>query len=344
MRWNFGFKRFVALITVFFFSWQTAAYSLPVLSVVPKEYGSVTNSDSAREHPAQEPKTVILLLNAHMSSDAQRHIADLLSFFQTHGIDLIGLEGAYQINGEPFRKFPYKEALKQAAWDMVKEGKFTGAEYFYITSDQLPYFYGIEDKALYFENRDAFTKIFELKEKLAPAVEKIQTAVRELKNRIYSNELNRFDDLTVRHHEGQISFLDYVSVLADLTKRSKVQITNFPNFYALSKAIEKERKISLKKLSEELQKIRQSLPRTPGPGASNTTIIAGSEAVYRPSLRGEAEAISGPGIASTSYGSLSRNDDETNAIFELITGGREAQSGEEIFEDYRKIHSYLADL
>ena len=161
------FNRIVAAFTIFFFSWQTAnAYSSQAFSVIPKAYANVESNP-----PKPGTRNVLLLLNAHTSSDAQKNISNLLSYFQSQGIDLIGLEGADdKIDGEIFREFPHKNALAKAAWQLVKEGVFTGAEYFYITADKLPEFYGLEDKSLYLEDRDAFVKTIQAKENLKPAL------------------------------------------------------------------------------------------------------------------------------------------------------------------------------
>src|SRR3989338_7158996 len=85
-------------------------------------------SDTAPAFPGAPPlekppetKTVYLLLNAHASSEAQRQIARLLRFFQKKGISSVGLEGASDtVDGRLFRSFPKKDALAQAAWEMVK--------------------------------------------------------------------------------------------------------------------------------------------------------------------------------------------------------------------------------
>ena len=140
MKFSFRFTRIVAAATALFFFWQTAtAYALPVLGLIPKAIASV-EFQSAQAHQ----KSVLLLLNAHTSSDAQKNISELLKFLQTQGVDLIGLEGADdQIDGRMFRDFSDKEALAKASWQMVKEGIFTGAEHFYITAETLPAFYGL---------------------------------------------------------------------------------------------------------------------------------------------------------------------------------------------------------
>src|SRR3989338_8777776 len=163
MRSNSRLTKIIAGITFFFFIWQmTSAYSLPVLAIVPQHIAKVQSSS---KKPSD--KTVIFLLNAHTSSDAQKNIAELLKFFQSQGIDLIGLEGADdKIDGKIFRDFSDKDSLAKASWQMVKEGIFTGAEYFYITADKLPHFYGLEDRGLYFENRDAFIDTFKSREAL----------------------------------------------------------------------------------------------------------------------------------------------------------------------------------
>lgn len=162
-------KKIIGFFTLQFFFWQMAfAYSMPVLALVPKSIGQVQSNQGQGSS-----KTAILVLNAHTSSDAQKNISELLKFFQSQGVDLIGLEGADQkIDGKLFRDFPFKDSLARAAWQMVKEGKFTGAEYFYITSEKLPSFFGLEDKDLYLNNRDAFIQTNRTAKTLADTIEK----------------------------------------------------------------------------------------------------------------------------------------------------------------------------
>src|SRR3989338_6338715 len=262
MRGKSRILRSIAAVTVFFFFWNTAtAYSLPVLGLLPAKLGTV---QSTPEHiPSQSTdKTVLLLLNAHTSSDAQKNIAEMLEFFQAQGIDLIGLEGADdRIDGEIFRRFPHKESLAKAAWQMVKDGKLTGAEYFYVTAEKIPAFYGIEDKALYHENKNAFVATTQLREKLAVTLEKVSNAAAELKNKIYSKKLKNFDSLVTRHKNQDTSFLDYFSQLNEASDDADIAIPTYPNVYALSKAVEKEKTLNQKKVAKDIEKIKKTLPK-----------------------------------------------------------------------------------
>ncbi len=269
---NSRFKKIIAGATFLFFFWQTAtAYSLPVrqteqrirrfderaLTALPKGIGKI-QSDSSKPGT----KTVLLVLNAHTSSDAQKHIAQLLEFFQSEGIDLIGLEGADEkIDGKIFRDFPFKDSLARAAWQMVKEGKFTGAEYFYITAEKLPHFYGLENRNLYLENRDAFTHTSTQAEELKSTLEPLQNGMTSLKKKIYSNRLFDFDRINVLYREGNLSYMDYLIGVIDAAKNAHISLPEFSNVYALSKAIEKEKKISTTGLQKDVQKIRGSLAK-----------------------------------------------------------------------------------
>ena len=243
------FCRVIAAVTLICFSSQTVfAYSLP------QNVGTV-QSDSSKPNS----KNAILILNAHTSSDAQKNISELLKYFKTQGIDLIGLEGAGdKIDGQIFRSFPDKEALAQAAWQMVQEGTFTGAEYFYITAEKLPNFFGLEDKTVYLENRDAFLKTTEAANQLHDTLDALNGALISLKKKTYSRQLFEFDE-KVNHYQGHsINYLDHVRFLVGAAKKAHLNLPNFQNLYALSKAVEQEKKLSHKGLRKDLEKIRLS--------------------------------------------------------------------------------------
>ena len=183
------FTKLVALATLLSFSWQSAVgYAFPSFALFPTSVGRIQSNQAN-----QETKNVILLLNAHTSSEAQRNIAELLSFFQKQGVDLIGLEGASEkIDGRMFRNLPFEESAKKATWRMVEDGVFTGAEYFYITAEQLPDFFGLEDPELYFKNRDAFVETLKGREAALPSLQALGVGMGDLKRRFYSNDLAQF--------------------------------------------------------------------------------------------------------------------------------------------------------
>src|SRR3989338_6929345 len=121
------FRTLIAGLSLFFFTSQcTTAYAMPILALVPKRIAKVASQPNS-----PSGKTAILILDAHTYSEAQKNISELLNYFQANGVNSVGLEGADgRIDGDQFRAFPYKKSLAKAAWAMVQEGVFTGAEYF----------------------------------------------------------------------------------------------------------------------------------------------------------------------------------------------------------------------
>ncbi|OGX05844.1 MAG: hypothetical protein A3G87_05190 [Omnitrophica bacterium RIFCSPLOWO2_12_FULL_50_11] len=255
-RGQLNLTKIVAAATVLVFASESSvAYGFPAFDLIPEAFAQV-QSQSSRDHP----KTVLLLLNAHTSSDAQRNIAETLKYLQAQGINLIGLEGADdEIDGKLFRRFPFKDSLAHAAWRMVEEGTFTGAEYFYITAEKLPEFYGIEDRDLYLENREAFTQTIRSAATLQPALEALRGAVGALKKKVYSKRLFDFDRMITLHSEGELSFMDYLEGLVRAAKEAKIALPDYSNVYALAKAIERDRKLRKREREKNLERIQSGL-------------------------------------------------------------------------------------
>src|SRR3989338_8871069 len=329
MNRNFGFQKLIAGLIAVFFTWQTAtAYSFPGITLIPKAIASV-------ESNAGTPtgKTVLFVLNAHTSSDAQKNIAELLKFFQSQGIDLIGLEGADdKIDGKIFRDFSDKDSLAKASWQMVKEGIFTGAEYFYITADKLPHFYGLEDRGLYFENRDAFIDTFKSREALKPALESLTHSLLDLKKKTYSKKLAEFDQMNFLYKEGNLGFMDYLNQMAQAAKQARVSLSAaFPNFYSLSKSVEKERQINKKGLQKDLVRIREMLQ------PSHTSVIASPIG---------AKQSQDQGLLRRPDGLLAMTENDIDeSIFSFLRGeGENQKPQDDLIETYQKIHAYFSKL
>ncbi|MBI2167651.1 MAG: GDP-mannose 4,6-dehydratase [Candidatus Omnitrophica bacterium] len=233
------FLKLAALVTLICFTSETAA-AFPGAPPLEKPPGT---------------KTVYLLLNAHASSETQRQIARLLRFFQKKGVSSIGLEGASDpIDGRLFRTFPEKNALAQAAWEMVREGKLTGAEYFYITAEKLPRFYGLEKKEFYLRNREAFIRTVKAGERIRPIVEQAERSLAGSREKILSPKLQRFLELNERFQARAVRSGEYFPLLLESAKQARVSLVDFPNLYLFSRALSESKSEISVQLTEGIHK------------------------------------------------------------------------------------------
>jgi selenocysteine lyase/cysteine desulfurase/tetratricopeptide (TPR) repeat protein len=230
---------------------------------VPSTYGSIVKTWFPKGSGDDLP-SVILLSDAHCNYDAQHNIANMLKIFiSQYNINLIAVEGAKDIvDVSRFSKFQDEKAKEDIIDQFVKEGYVTGPEFLKIVKDKgLPFtLYGVEDTEIYKENFNNLQSNVKELEKNETAINEIKRVLSELKEKIYSDELKEFDNLTKDYSEGKLNLTEYALKINGF-KGSKGK----RNFNLLLKCMKIENRIDLEKVNkdrEELLKIlEKKLPK-----------------------------------------------------------------------------------
>jgi hypothetical protein len=157
-----------------------------------------------------------LVQDAHGVASAQRRIAELLAAWSSDGaVGWVGLEGAAgPFALDAFRAYPDRAVTRALADHFLERGWLSGPEWFGLTADRLPQFWGVEDPALYAAHvkatRESFAAESRVKDRLAAA----RAAVEALKSALYSSALRAFDVRRAERRAGRVSLGDYVRFLA----------------------------------------------------------------------------------------------------------------------------------
>lgn len=217
----------------------------------------------------KSPKTVLLVQDAHLHTEAQTNIAGVIERLgreiknrESHL--LVGMEGAdvAELDFSRFNQFPYRKSLHMVAQAMLKANIINGIEYAAIgfmgdgtpKPVELPFrVTGVEDQTLYDQNVQALRESWPLKEKAAKALAVMKKELAELKKTHYTPELHEYDAKLSAYEEGTLSLPDYVLYLDSLT------VATQPELKELIAAALLEGSIDFAQVEKERQAILQIL-------------------------------------------------------------------------------------
>jgi len=162
-----------------------------------------------------DEKVIIEIQDAHGIFEAQKHIQELIRYFQDEfNVNVIGLEGATgRIPSAFFRSLPNEEVKEAVVMDFMKRGELSGGEAAMILNPKQGIFYGIEDKKLYFENLDAYLDAMRVKDSILDSLNTLKAKLDSIRGKIYSQELIRIDNQYRRYKDETLSLLDYAEIL-----------------------------------------------------------------------------------------------------------------------------------
>jgi hypothetical protein len=234
-----------------------------LLSALSPVYGTIRKVSLPSPSRAVRPM-VIHIQDVHQNLDAQKNIGRLVgSLLASQQAGLIALEGTWgNINLQPFRDFPHRQAVKQSADYLLKENTISGPVHAILTgTGPLPPLIGIDDPTHYNANVEAYRqsapRIAAIKKVLAQA----KATLDQEKARVFTSELKTFDAAVEAYREGQSSLGDFVEILTNprlqLEVPSSLQI--FQETLAIEKAlnfkeVERERAVLIERLVQKLSR------------------------------------------------------------------------------------------
>src|SRR3989338_3211649 len=232
------------------------------------------NSPQALNSEPQPNSLVILVQDAHGIYEAQKNIAHLLKELTEMGVGLVGVEGSVgRMEGlEKWRKTSDKKILMGIAGCLMEKGLLTGVEVAGLSSESVLYcknkihdaclkshgslieYYGVEDKDKYLEQLRSFKETLTYNKEVERWKEEINKQIRALKEKIYTEELKKFDDYKNKFENGEIKLGEWLEILVIqfIEQRS-------PNIKRYLEAYRLEKEIDFKKVSEEQKKVLEQL-------------------------------------------------------------------------------------
>lgn len=217
----------------------------PFKITIPEQYGTIIDS-----YKGTNGSLIIHIQDAHVNYEAQKNIAGILEeLAKSHKVSLILREG-----GSTAKDFTYlrnrgtPEARINACEKLLRNADITGVNYFNITTNYPVSMQGIEDRALYDENR---TALWEMDKFKGPALEYLTKLIQiadQIKPKLYNEDLLALDKAKQDYENETLDLVSYYNALNDIIKKKGIGIQEFQNFTTLIKINELEKDIDMVKI------------------------------------------------------------------------------------------------
>lgn len=192
-----------------------------------------TVEDSYR---GSDGKTVIYIQDAHAFSEAQLHIADIISAVSKKSyVDFVGIEGAAgDVSITPFRNFPVADARDYVALEYLKKGLFSGSEYLSMSANREIPLIGMEDQTLFASTYERYKAALADKDLMSEALQQIIDTIDRLKPQVYSESLQLFDQYSHQYRSGSIDIITYIEYVKKFAGYKHIDLSQFAELRRLT--------------------------------------------------------------------------------------------------------------
>jgi len=283
MRTFLSFKKPIGIILLPFFIF-TSVFTLEPLYLAEAQPAALSPAEFHLKVPVELGKVeevfnvsggeqalpTVIIQDAHMNYDAQMSEAKLFRYL-THenSYSTLFLEGLFGIlDARVLKHYPERNKVQNLTKGWMRKGIIKGGEYFDINlNEKDTNFVGLEDKSLYKENHNAYLALHNLKTKAFKSqYGKLRSAIQNLKAKIFSKELKKFDGMRLKHARGDLSLHDYLLRLKPQTGlwNQHPQIKTLLDVIGKKEALSSEEKmriqsLSAKQLFDELEVLEQGI-------------------------------------------------------------------------------------
>jgi hypothetical protein len=223
-------------------------FECPSLTV-PAEFGNVI-----QHYKGKNPGLIIHIQDRHADEVAQLNIASIIDVMESnYDISLLCLEGAVDwLDTSFYDNIPDTEAKRITSRFYVKEGLFTGAEYYKITNkDKNILAFGVEDKDLYFKHAAAYKKHNSNTKEIGSYLKTLERALNALKPYIFSKSLKEIDDKRHAYEDKMIGLNEFTAYIAKEAVEKNILLSKYPNLKTYSQAVSIENTIDFKKAESQ---------------------------------------------------------------------------------------------
>ncbi|MBI3999937.1 MAG: hypothetical protein HY351_04910, partial [Candidatus Omnitrophica bacterium] len=191
---------------------------------LPEELGSIQETYMPQDLVAAKPdKFVIYLQSAHTNYDSESNTKKLIQFFQNeYGLPLVLLEGGEgRLDSLFFKSFPDQDLKRKILEGYAERGELSGGEIASILDDQHDTrYFGIEDQALYDENKTAFLSAMGKENEILNVLNQIERELAE-RSKIELNENSKvFLNQRKAFEREEIDLMEYVKELKTLFEKA----------------------------------------------------------------------------------------------------------------------------
>ncbi len=229
---------------------------------IPKEFGIVEEVYQSPTATENNP-LIIYLQDAHCIYEAQFNIKNLIQSFQEeHNLNLVALEGGSgALETDLFRSFPVQEIKEKVIDGFVRKGELSGAEYAAIVNPKESTYWGIEDMDIYYENKEAFLKSIEVKERVDMKLLDIRRWLKKKKDEIYSKRLKENFDKSEDYETERINLLEYIKYLIASAKSLNLDLSSYVAMAELLQGMEREKTIDFTQAQSDAFNMERDVER-----------------------------------------------------------------------------------
>lgn len=264
-----GYNVFMRRITPVFFLALAVAASVPALRaqspetssvdafVVPESLGKIEE-----RFVGTSSRWVIYIQDVHAHLTAQENIAAIIDHLNyVYGINKVGVEGGWSSSSWPKTwALPSSREKQNFAHALMEESYIGGPAYAAMFSKTPVTLVGLEQEALYEQNRQIYLKSFAAAEEVAQKVKSEESKLLEAKKSAFNPDLWNFDVTVAQFREGKNVEKIIPAILTWADERSADiadlgQIALFRQISDLSKAVQKPKlEAEAKRLMKEFKR------------------------------------------------------------------------------------------
>lgn len=237
---------------------------LPISIMVPEGAGHIIEGFKAA---GNGKKIIIHIQDIHTNYEAQKNLSRIIeNLIKDKDLKLIMVEGGWgNVSLTYLRSYADEERRLEVAEEYLKEGKISGEEYLNIISDYDIELEGLEIEELYKQNLDTFFEIEEFRRKGSGEVERIKHAVGKLKEKVYPAQLLELEKAKRDYDNEKISLADFYKQVNAQAKKTRQDLSAFPNFNNFIGVTESEKHINFPQVEKErsnlIEKLSKDLPK-----------------------------------------------------------------------------------
>ena len=228
---------------------------------VPESLGQIIE----RWQPTDQPATglVLHLQDLHAHPEAQRHLSELIgSLHEQLGTQLVALEGAEGLcDTARYSSLPDPPTTERIARLFLREGLFTGAEYYGITHPGQVTLWGVEDEASYLAHLATYRDSAVRQTDVDAALNRLHTSLKRITRLIVPASLRRLailrDDSL--QHETDRTFRAYLKALLQLARAGKVDLRPYPQVRRVARMSRQAAMLDARTIEAERQRLLAAL-------------------------------------------------------------------------------------
>jgi len=232
------------------------ALSLDSLAI-PKSLGKIEE----RFHGTSS-RWVIQIQDIHAHFTAQENIAAIIDHLNAvYGIRTLALEGGWdETRFEKSWGLPSSQEKQMLARSLMEEEYITGSAYAGLFSQTPLHLIGIEDQALYEQNRRLYLEHLAVRDPVLTDIQALQSRLEDMKQSLYGPELKAFDRLLSAYRAGHKSD-EFFPALLKLSAEKDIALSDLSQVMIFEKLTGMEKAINQEKLKSEAERLMKEFRR-----------------------------------------------------------------------------------